>query len=273
VDVDGAAYCWGDNTDGELGDDSSGAASDEPVLAGPSAPTGVTAVPGDTTAAVSWAAPASLDGGTLTGYTAAATPGGETCTTSGAAACTITGLANGKAYSVSVVAHTTAGDSGASVAASVTPASGVAFTSASSETVTFGVSFSFTVTASGSPAPRITKAGRLPSGVRFTAHPNGTATIAGTPAHAAAGAYPMTLTAKNKNGTATLAFILTVTRAPAIKKIPAATATVGIALNLAITASGYPAPALSESGSLPAGLTFIDNGNGTAAIAGTPGPR
>ena len=31
-----------------------------------------------------------------------------------------------------------------------------------------------------------------------------------------------------------------------------------------------PAPALTESGALPAGLTFTDNGNGTATIAGTP---
>jgi hypothetical protein len=109
------------------------------------------------------------------------------------------------------------------------------------------------VTTSGSPAPKITKTGQLPSGVRFAAHPNGTATIAGTAVHAAAGAYPVTLTAKNKNGTATQAFTLTVTRAPAIRKIPNTTAEVGVALNLAITATGYPAPDLTESGSLPAG--------------------
>ena len=35
-------------------------------------------------------------------------------------------------------------------------------------------------------------------------------------------------------------------------------------------ATGYPAPALAESGALPDGLSFTDNGNGTAAIAGTP---
>ncbi|MGA8540029.1 MAG: choice-of-anchor D domain-containing protein, partial [Terriglobales bacterium] len=39
-----------------------------------------------------------------------------------------------------------------------------------------------------------------------------------------------------------------------------------------ITTSGYPAPSLSMSpaGSLPSGLSFVNNGNGTATISGTP---
>jgi Abnormal spindle-like microcephaly-assoc'd, ASPM-SPD-2-Hydin/Divergent InlB B-repeat domain len=39
-----------------------------------------------------------------------------------------------------------------------------------------------------------------------------------------------------------------------------------------ITTTGYPAPSLSISpaGSLPSGLTFVNNGNGTATISGTP---
>ena len=32
---------------------------------------------------------------------------------------------------------------------------------------------------------------------------------------------------------------------------------------------GYPAPTLTETGLLPAGVSFKDNGNGTATIAGT----
>ena len=44
----------------------------------------------------------------------------------------------------------------------------------------------------------------------------------------------------------------------------------GAALSLTVRATGYPAPALAESGPLPDGLSFTDNGNGTAVIAGTP---
>ena len=269
LDSSGAIYCWGDNTQGELGDDST-AQSDVPVLAGPQAPSGVTAAPGDATTTVSWAAPASLDGGTLTGYIASASPGGQTCTTTGATTCIITGLANGTTYSIAVVAHTTVGASGVSAPASVTPGRGVAFTSDPSETVTFGVAFSFTVTTSGSPPPRITKSGKLPPRVRFTPHNDGTATIAGTPRGDAGGVYSLTLTAKNRSGTATQAFTLTVNRAPVLKKTRTLRAKVGAAVDWIITAKGYPVPALTESGPLPVGLTFTDNGNGTAAITGTP---
>jgi hypothetical protein len=37
-----------------------------------------------------------------------------------------------------------------------------------------------------------------------------------------------------------------------------------------IRATGYPLPALTESGPLPAGLSFTRHGNGTGDIAGIP---
>jgi hypothetical protein len=89
------------------------------VLTGLRAPTGVDAVPGETIAMVSWAGPANLDGGTLTGYTATASPGGAACSTTSATACTITGLTDGDSYSIVVVAHSTAGDSGMSTPVTV----------------------------------------------------------------------------------------------------------------------------------------------------------
>ena len=37
-----------------------------------------------------------------------------------------------------------------------------------------------------------------------------------------------------------------------------------------MTTTGSPTPALGETGSLPGGVTFTDNHDGTAALAGTP---
>jgi YVTN family beta-propeller protein len=157
-------------------------------------------------------------------------------------------------------------------AIAITPATvtqAPAFTSGPAATATYGSRFSFTVTTTGDPAPTISRTGRLPSGVRFTDNGDGTATISGTPRKAAAGVYPLTLSARNKYGTATQTFTLTVTRAPAIEKIRSVRTRVGASLRLTVRAAGYPAPALAEAGPLPGGLTFTDNGDGTATIAGT----
>jgi hypothetical protein len=44
----------------------------------------------------------------------------------------------------------------------------------------------------------------------------------------------------------------------------------GAAASFSITATGPPPPSLSEDGSLPNGVTFVGNGNGTANFSGTP---
>jgi large repetitive protein len=216
---------------------------------------------------VSWAGPA-IPGGSV-GYTAFASPGWELCITT-TTRCTITGLTNQLTYRVTVIAHTATTNSGTSAPVDVTPGSGVKFVSNPYDTTAYGNAFRFTVRASGSPAPTITMKGQLPSGVTFTDGRDGTAALAGTPSHGAAGRYPLTLTAKSTAGTATQAFTLTVTRPPALARIPATTGTVNTALNIPLTAVGYPVPALTKPGPNPAGLGFTDHRDGTGAYSGTP---
>ena len=119
LDGAGVAYCWGLNSSGQLGNNST-AQSNVAVTVAPQGPTGVSAVAGDTTAAVSWAAPVFLNGGVITGYTATAAPGGALCSTTSATSCTITGLTDGTTYTITVTVTATTGTaSGAPV--TVTP--------------------------------------------------------------------------------------------------------------------------------------------------------
>lgn len=80
-----------------------------------SSPQMVTGIAGDTSIAVSWSAPAVLNGSPVQNYVATANPGGQTCQPPGATlSCTITGLTNGTSYTVSVAASNGAGSSPAS---------------------------------------------------------------------------------------------------------------------------------------------------------------
>ena len=59
-------------------------------------------------------------------------------------------------------------------------------------------------------------------------------------------------------------------RQPAISSANSATFTAGTAGSFAITTTGTPTPSVAETGTLPSGITFQDNGNGTATLGGTP---
>jgi hypothetical protein len=58
--------------------------------------------------------------------------------------------------------------------------------------------------------------------------------------------------------------------APAITSAAAATFRVGIAGGFTVSTTGLPTPVLSATGTLPSGVSFIDNGDGSASISGTP---
>lgn len=157
----------------------------------------------------------------------------------------------------------TAGNLVGTAAPSVTSASNTAFS--------VGTAGTFTVTSTGAPVAALSEAGTLPSGVTFTDNGDGTATLAGTPAAGTGGTYPITITASNGVAPdATRNFTLTVNVAPTITSANSATFTAGAAGSFTVTTAGLPTPALTESGTLPSGVTFTDNGNGTAALTGTP---
>jgi hypothetical protein len=147
-----------------------------------------------------------------------------------------------------------------------------AITSASSATFTEGSSGSFTVTTSGNPTPSLSETGPLPSGVTFVDNGNGTATLAGIPAAGTNGSYPITIGASNGvSPNASQSFSLTVDAAPAITSAASTTFTQGSAGTFTVTSTGNPTAAFAESGVLPSGVTFADNGDGTATLSGTPG--
>ena len=88
----------------------------------PSAPI-VNASPANGALSVTWAAPTSNGGTSITGYTATATTAGNSYScTSTTLSCAITGLTNGTTYSVSVVATNAQGNSSASNVVSIYPA-------------------------------------------------------------------------------------------------------------------------------------------------------
>ena len=149
------------------------------------------------------------------------------------------------------------------------PPTAPAITSAAATTFTTGALGTFTVTTTGFPTPTVSESGALPGGVTFTDNGNGTATLSGTPAAGTGGTYSLTFTASNGVGSpATQNFTLTVTvnQAPAITSANSTTFTVGAAGSFTVTTTGFPTPTLSESGTLPSGVTF----NTTTACSAAP---
>jgi subtilisin family serine protease len=75
----------------------------------PGAPRSVVASAGDASAKVTWSAPLTNGGSSITAYTATSNPGGKTCTTGGALKCTVSGLVNGHSYTFTVRATNAVG--------------------------------------------------------------------------------------------------------------------------------------------------------------------
>mgnify|MGYP000398037725 CR=1 FL=1 len=114
----------------------------------PGAPTDVTAVAGNTTATISFTAPASNGGAAITGYTVTSGPGGITAT-GASSPITLTGLTNGTAYTFTVAATNSAGTGTASTTSnSVVPRAPQTITFANPGSQDFGTSPTLTATSS-----------------------------------------------------------------------------------------------------------------------------
>ena len=208
--------------------------------------------------------------------TASETDGAVTVANSGPAAVevpitaptgtTVDGAAFGQAYGGSLSAWTSVAGSGSTTLQQNTAPT---VSSAATAAAEAGVAFSTMVTTTGAPAPALKESGALPLGVTFTDNGDGTATLAGTPAAGSGGSYPLTVTATNATGSAAQDFTLTVSQTPVVTSAATAAFATGTAGSYEVTTRGYPAPALTESGALPSGLSFKDNGNGTGSISGT----
>ena len=145
------------------------------------------------------------------------------------------------------------------------------FTSADATTFAAGVAGTFSITTEGGSGPiTLTATGALPAGVTFTDNGDGTATLAGTPDAGTGGTYPLTFTGTAVGPPVTQSFTLTVEQAPAITSPATTTFTVSVAGTFTVNTTGAPPPAISATGALPTGVTFLDNGDGTATLAGTP---
>ena len=166
-------------------------------------------------------------------------------------------------YLLTFTAHNGVG-SDAVQSFTLTVDSAPAFSSAAGTTFSEGISGSFSVTATGTPAPTVTESGDLPNGVSFAG-----GVLSGTPTQD--GSYPVTFTAHNGVGSdAVQSFTLTVDSPPAITSAGATTFYVGNPGTFTVTASGTPAPVIYVAGALPSGVTFA-NGvlSGTPSVAGT----
>jgi hypothetical protein len=114
----------------------------------PGPPSGVSAIPGDRQALVSWTAPASDGGSPITKYTVFSSPGGVTVTTTGTSAI-VSGLTNATVYTFTVTATNSAGSSLSSIPSTAVTA-GLSPPVAYSQEVSTTAGVSVTITLTGS---------------------------------------------------------------------------------------------------------------------------
>jgi hypothetical protein len=121
------------------------------------------------------------------------------------------------------------------------------------------------VTASGFPASTFAETDPLPTGISFN---SSTGVLSGTPVEGTGGTYTLAFTPTNAAGTGpTQNFTLVVDQAPTITSANNTVFNVGSFGIFTVTASGFPSSTFSETGSLPAGVSFNPV---SGLLSGTP---
>src|SRR5258708_24151735 len=147
--------------------------------------------------------------------------------------------------------------------------------SLSGQSVTFTATVSVTAPGSGTPTVTVQfKDGASNLGTaQNVSTTNGVTTATFSTSALAVGSHSITAVYSGDSnfGTSTSsALTQTVDALPVITSANATTFGEGMTGTFTVTSTGFPTPALSESGSLPSGVTFTDNHDGTAKLSGTP---
>jgi len=147
-----------------------------------------------------------------------------------------------------------------------------AIISSASTTFTAGTEGTFTIHTTGVPTATLSLTGTQPSWLSFVDNTDGTATLVGTPDPGSNPSYAFTITATN--GVAPDAVqtftLFVVNPPPAITSVNNATFLVGTLDTFTVrTSPPIPSATVSFTGTLPAGIIFVPNGDGTATVSGT----
>ena len=147
------------------------------------------------------------------------------------------------------------------------------FTSTAVTTVNEDSTYTYNITVSDEDGQTATiAASTLPNWLTFTDNGNNTATLTGTPADANVGQHNTVLTATDPNGVvATQSFTITVNGLPEFSSSPTLTTNEDSVYTYNITVTDQDGDTTTITApTLPAWLSFSDNGDNTATITGTP---